>query len=288
MKKRNWARPHPKNNGFGLGMLYLALLLGFAIPVNVLANSIPYRLYTISDGLPHENIQAIEQTPDGRLWVGTSAGLSFYTGSGFVPVRFIDASSTVNILEVVPLRNDDVWVATHQLGIWQVRYQNAVQPFPELANVRASRLLAHHDTLYAFGQQSVWTVSLDNETIEKRNYSFDLTDTDAGITNVVRLEIVSADIASDGSQWVLDKSRGPGRLQADGAIQFISTEKEEGWYALRFDGNGMAWVSHEKKGLFRFDPDERKLGNRSATYLRYADDDRCDFSQQWCTVLESE
>lgn len=240
-------------------MLYMALLLVFAMPANLLANSIPYRLYTISDGLPHENIQTIEQTPDGRLWVGTSAGLSFYTGSGFEPVRFLDASSTVNVLEVVPLRNDDVWVATHQLGIWQVRYQNAVQPFPELADVRASRLLAHNDTLFAFGQRSVWQVSLDDETITKINYQVDFSTTNANVAGVGRLEIVSADIASDGSQWILDKYRGPGRLLADGTIQFISNEQSSGWHALRFDEDGTAWASHEKKGLFRFDPAIREL-----------------------------
>ena len=155
MRIRNWARPYSACT-IVMGILLSMLLFLQAAQ----ANSIPYRLYTISDGLPHENIQTLEQTPDGRLWVGTSAGLSFYTGAGFVPVRFLNVSSTVNIREIEPLENDDVWVATHQLGIWQVRYQHAVQPFPELANVRASRLIERNDTLYVFGDQKRWEVDL--------------------------------------------------------------------------------------------------------------------------------
>ena len=135
------------------------------------ANNMPYRLYTIADGLPHENIQTLEQTPDGRLWVGTSAGLSFYTGSGFMPVRFLTAPSTVNVLEIEPLDNDDVWVATHQLGVWQVRYQHAVQPFPELARVRASRLMAHNDTLHVFGARESWRVDLRHESVTHQPYT---------------------------------------------------------------------------------------------------------------------
>lgn len=254
MKKRSWARPHPICRFYGLGICYLVLFTAYVMPLQVLASSIPYRLYTISDGLQHENIQTIEQTPDGRLWVGTSAGLSFYTGTGFVPVRFLDASSTVNILEIVPLGNDDVWVATHQLGIWQVRYQNAVQPFPELANVRASRLIARNDTLFAYGRQHVWRVSLKDETVEQLAYKFDPLEHDAHVAGIVGPDIVSADRASNGSTWILDKNRGPGQLFADGSIRFHDTSADAGWFALRFDNEGIAWVSHEKKGLFKLDP----------------------------------
>lgn len=246
----SWARPHPASIAHGLIALCCFLLLA----IEAQGNSIPYRLYTISDGLSHENIQTLEQTPDGRLWVGTSAGLSFYTGAGFVPVRFIDASSTVNILEIEPLENDDVWVATRQTGIWQVRYQHAVQPFPELAEVRASRILARNDSLYIYAQEEVWQVSLTDNALSSRDYMFMPSGIDQTVAGALVPNIVSADIAADGGQWVLDYARGPGRLLADGTIQFVEEKIREGWYALRFDQSGTAWVTNEQEGLFRFDP----------------------------------
>ena len=227
--------------------------------VEAQANSIPYRLYTISDGLPHENIQTLEQTPDGRLWVGTSAGLSFYTGSGFIPVRFLNAPSTVNILEIEPLENDDVWVATHELGIWQVRYQHAVQPYRELADVRASRLMARNDTLYVYGEDRVWEVALKTDDVSSRAYKFLEADLGDGISLPEVPEIISADVNAAGIQWVLDRKRGPGRLLPDGTVHFISDTKNEGWYALRFDEQGTAWATHEKEGLYRFNPDIGEL-----------------------------
>ncbi len=254
MRIKDWARPYYSYITLGLGVLCFAMLF----TTTAEANSIPYRLYTISDGLPHENIQTIEQTPDGRLWVGTSAGLSFYTGTGFIPVRFLNARSTVNIREIVPLENDDVWVATNQVGIWQVRYQHAVQPFPELANVRASRMIARNDTLYAFSEQEIWQVALNNNTVSSTAYKVNDGNGEAG-SSTGTTEIVSADITRGGHQWVLDRKRGPGRLMEDGTIHFLSTEENEGWYAIRFDGDGTAWVTHEKDGLFRFKPEMAEL-----------------------------
>lgn len=262
-----WARPHQSLSSDNLRaasnprklLLYmmcsLVSLLSFPFVQQAQANSIPYRLYTIADGLPHENIQAIEQTPDGRLWVGTSAGLSYYTGSNFIPVRFLEARSTVNILEIEPLQNDDVWVATEQLGVWQVRYQHAVQPIKELAQVRASRLIERGDTLYVYGREAVWHVSLKDQSAERIVYQFAKQRQYASFAlTFERPEVVSADFARDGAQWVLDKRRGPGRLMPDGMIQFLLDEDDEGWYALRFDEQGMGWASHEEIGLFRFNP----------------------------------
>lgn len=230
------------------------LLLGIT---EVKANSIPYRLFTISDGLPHENIQTIAQTPDGRLWVGTSAGLSYYTGAGFVPVRFSNTRSTVNVHEVQPLENDEVWVATHQLGVWQIRYNQAAQPFAELKDVRASRLVERGDTLHVFGQKSWWKIALENESIQKVNYRLQ----DASPENLTNqaITITSADVLPDGSQWVLDLNQGPGRVLENGQIQFVNSYIDEGWYAIRFDESGTGWVTHEHEGLYRLDTETGEM-----------------------------
>jgi len=42
-----------------------------------------HRIWRIEDGLPQNKIQAIAQTPDGYLWVGTSEGLARFDGVRF-------------------------------------------------------------------------------------------------------------------------------------------------------------------------------------------------------------
>lgn len=212
------------------------------------ANSIPYHLYRISDGLPHENISTIAQSPDGRLWVGTSAGLSYYTGKSFVNVHFLEARGTVNITEVAAIKNDEVWISTNHQGLWRVRHQHAIQPFPELSGIRAKRLIEFQDTLHIFDEHHLWKIALGSNKISKLPFSH------AGNKN---LSIISADIAPDGASWTLDKKYGPGRLLSDGSVQFLPSIPRKigsGWYALRFDHNGIGWATHESKGLYRFDP----------------------------------
>ncbi len=212
------------------------------------ANSIPYNLYTISDGLPHENISTIAQTPDGRLWIGTSAGLSYYTGKNFVEVRFLEALGTVNITEVAPIRDDEVWVSTNHQGLWRVRHQHAIQPFPELANIRAKRLVEFRDTLHIFDDQSIWKIALNDDAVAETRFQH------PGLKD---LSIVSADITTEGASWVLDKKYGPGRLLNDESVRFLSStsiKSGSGWYALRFDHRGIGWATHESNGLYKFDP----------------------------------
>ena len=43
--------------------------------------------FTIEDGLPDNTIDAIVQTGNGLLWVGTESGLASFDGRIFTPVR---------------------------------------------------------------------------------------------------------------------------------------------------------------------------------------------------------
>ena len=58
---------------------------------------VPYdvgvRHFGSEHGLPDEGIYVIDQTPDGRLWVGTRSGLAYFDGSGFRTVPGSDALS---------------------------------------------------------------------------------------------------------------------------------------------------------------------------------------------------
>ena len=240
--------------------LLIITVLGLLFTVRAGANNIPYRHYSIAEGLPHENIKSIAQTADGRLWVGTSAGLSFYDGQGFQTVHFADAIGTVNVLEVQSVGREEVWVSTNHQGIWKVNNRRATRPFNELARVKASRVLIYNNTLYVFSQTAVWRASLNSDDIESIPFQYILD----GVNGEKEAagEVVSADISPEGAVWVLDLKRGPGMMLPDGSIHFLRMPAwmtSEGWHSIRFDERGMGWATHETRGLFRFEPDSGKI-----------------------------
>ena len=75
-------------------------------------------IYDSYDGLPTSEINAVAQTRDGYLWVGTYAGLFRYDG-----VKFEDArvhSAIRNVKELFVDSRGDLWIGTNDSGL--VRY----------------------------------------------------------------------------------------------------------------------------------------------------------------------
>jgi ligand-binding sensor domain-containing protein/signal transduction histidine kinase len=98
----------------------LPILLAVCLPAFA-ANTREYshRIWRIEDGLPQNKIQAITQTPDGYLWIGTSEGLARFDG-----VRFtvFDRSNTPalqddSILVLTPARDGSLWIGTEGGGL---------------------------------------------------------------------------------------------------------------------------------------------------------------------------
>jgi ligand-binding sensor domain-containing protein/two-component sensor histidine kinase len=75
----------------------------------------------MEDGLPHTIVQAIAQTRDGYLWVGTREGLARFDGVRFMPVEFPGQEAHPSIASLCEGRDDSLWIATHNAGLfrWQ-------------------------------------------------------------------------------------------------------------------------------------------------------------------------
>ena len=93
----------------------LPMLLAAVSP----AQEYSHRIYRTEDGLPQNRIQAIAQTPDGYLWVGTSEGLARFDGVRFVT---FDRSNTPaftdnSILSLETARDGSLWIGTEGGGL---------------------------------------------------------------------------------------------------------------------------------------------------------------------------
>jgi signal transduction histidine kinase/ligand-binding sensor domain-containing protein len=71
--------------------------------------------FTVEDGLPDNVVNAIVQTADGLLWVGTESGLASFDGREFTPVDLhlpgLPSQGAVNTL--LEGANGDLWVGTN-------------------------------------------------------------------------------------------------------------------------------------------------------------------------------
>jgi ligand-binding sensor domain-containing protein len=69
--------------------------------------------FTIEDGLPDSNVNAIVESQNGYLWVGTRGGLARFDGQHFTLVRLRgEHSREVSVNALVSASNGDLWVGT--------------------------------------------------------------------------------------------------------------------------------------------------------------------------------
>lgn len=89
-------------------------------------NSFVTTTFGVQDGLPEQIIQALAQTPDGSLWVGTPGGLSRFNGSSFVTFSAANepAFHGNSVYALLTASDGDLWVGTEGSGL--LRYRKGV------------------------------------------------------------------------------------------------------------------------------------------------------------------
>jgi signal transduction histidine kinase/ligand-binding sensor domain-containing protein len=99
--------------GFSI-VLTLATKSARAVDPKQPATSYLRNTFTVEDGLSSNVVNAIVQTRNGFLWIGTDAGLNRFNGRHFTPIYFRGSESTpqgiVNTLAEGP--DGDLWIGT--------------------------------------------------------------------------------------------------------------------------------------------------------------------------------
>jgi ligand-binding sensor domain-containing protein/signal transduction histidine kinase len=107
----------------------LALLLGLYAGRLLAAEVAPRyssRTWQTDEGLPHSIVQAITQTRDGYLWVGTHEGLARFDGTHFFVFNARNAPElrNFNITALCPDRDGALWIGSDGGGL--VRFHDGV------------------------------------------------------------------------------------------------------------------------------------------------------------------
>lgn len=92
------------------------------------SDSIPYsrRVWRNVDGLPEDFAQALAQTPEGYLWIGTSGGLVRFDGTSFVVFNRenVPAFQDDSVYSLLVSKDGTLWAGTEGGGL--MRYQKGV------------------------------------------------------------------------------------------------------------------------------------------------------------------
>jgi ligand-binding sensor domain-containing protein/signal transduction histidine kinase len=112
-----------------------ALLLLFVAPSILAESRIPAgkkidpamqytrRIWRIQDGLPEDTVQAIQQSQDGFLWIGTTGGLLRFDGSHFLLYNHanVPALADNSVFCILAARDGSVWFGTEGGGLLQLK-----------------------------------------------------------------------------------------------------------------------------------------------------------------------
>jgi ligand-binding sensor domain-containing protein/signal transduction histidine kinase len=104
-------------------LLVISLWLFGFVPSGALAEgSVDFSttLWQTEDGLPHNIVQAITQTRDGYLWVGTREGLARFDGNHFEIKELIPASDQPSVFCLLESRDGSLWIGTERSGLFRL------------------------------------------------------------------------------------------------------------------------------------------------------------------------
>lgn len=109
-----------------LPLICLSAKLAVCLPAGKPISEYDRRIWQTQDGLPEDTIQAITETPDGYLWIGTREGLARFDGFRFV---VFDRSNTPafrddSVLSLCAAADGTLWIGTEGGGL--LRYAHGV------------------------------------------------------------------------------------------------------------------------------------------------------------------
>jgi streptogramin lyase len=95
-------------------VLTMATKSAGAVDPNQPASSYIQTIFTVEDGLSSNVVNAIVQTRNGFLWIGTDAGLNRFDGRHFTPIYFRGPKSTPqgNVSARAEGPEGDLWIGT--------------------------------------------------------------------------------------------------------------------------------------------------------------------------------
>jgi len=116
----------------GIGLIASIADRALALELTQAANIYIGKNFTVEDGLLSNRLNAIVQTRDDFLWVGTEEGLLRFDGRHFAPVVFLPQASPVSVSTLAEAPDGALWVGT-STGLARIQSGGMSEPAHTLA-----------------------------------------------------------------------------------------------------------------------------------------------------------
>jgi ligand-binding sensor domain-containing protein len=159
----------------------LAFMAQAAHGIDVVGSTAPvhtasFRSYGIEEGLPQASVNALLQTRDGYLWIGTYGGLVRFDGDSFT--TFHASPGGLSSSRIQSLHEDSrgrLWIGTHGDGIalYESGRFRPLDVCDRNCRVNAIRPSADGRKLWIVGSQGVFEIDPDSLQYRARDSTFD-------------------------------------------------------------------------------------------------------------------
>jgi ligand-binding sensor domain-containing protein len=245
--------PHPRRAQrlvpAGAGLLLLGARFASALDPAKAVTQYSLAAWHSEEGLPHNLVQAIAQTPDGYVWLATQEGLARFDGVRFTVFdRRSTAAMSANDVETIYVSRDrSLWVGVY--GGTLLRYQNgSFRSYSSREGLSSATIVAlAEDT-----RGDLW-IGTDGDGLYRLHegvFTRYTKEKDGLIDDSVRCLLADR----EGSIWIGTPS-GLGRKRADGIERYAlpARQRPVAVSALAVDGKSRLWVGTDGDGVYHLE-----------------------------------
>ncbi len=202
-------------------------------------------LWQVEDGVPQNSIQAIVQTGDGYLWMGTETGLVRFNGTQFTVFNHKNASGLKDdyILSLFADTDGSLWIGTRQGGLTRLqngRFERISDGGPG-AGVTA--IVRDRDRHLLLGTKT-GLKQLTGQTVSEFSR----------IEPSVKESISAALVDRNGNLWLGTEARGVICLGSARAVRYTAAQglSSDRILSLGQDRDGNVWIGTDGGGIDEF------------------------------------
>jgi ligand-binding sensor domain-containing protein/serine phosphatase RsbU (regulator of sigma subunit) len=233
--------------------LYTILTFSVCISIRLTGQFIPFRNYTVENGLPSNTIYDIEQDQRGYLWFATQVGAVRFDGKNFKTYSVENGLPDNNVTDIFIDSRDRKWFATESGGL-------AMLGNSGFSLYNANNGLVSNNALKVFEDKNknIWYISSEGISVIKPDTILNYNEN----TYIVNNGVFASFVASDGKIWI---STFKNLMYFDTTFHWYTNPVLEGANVREIIENvpGSFWYATEGKGVIHIDSSGVKNFNRS-------------------------